>query len=714
MEGLRRSRLHRLRRIPGVAWATGAAAIVLWPWPVVQVLHVESAAVISLVGFAAAGQGAIGAFRRGERTMSVLARSVAALLVPWLLLTVSLAWAPNRDYARGALLWWTATVPAVAFGVALARALVGRGVQRARTAHVALGLVAALAGPAFDVGLHPQVYTYNHVWGGLLGPIYDLDLAVRPGLWAYRALTLAWAAWLVAVGAQRWTRGRQATVVALSVGIALVYAFRGDVGINTTYAVLDRALGDDGRSVARAPHAVVVGRGVDANEVEYRLADLAVRLGAWPSEPVHVYVYPDVETKRQLIGAGETSVAPVWLARPQVHVVASASDAHLAHELVHAVSREFGLPWIRASRRVGLVEGLAVAFEPPDGGPSPAALVSAAEVGRMDVGVARRGGDPAEVLARRLAATLGAGGFWTGRGAVSYTTTGAFVRWLADTHGAAAVRRAYAWGDVAGATGVPLDTLALRWARHTLTGIDAVPLAAAPVARASFSAPSLFERPSPHWVPDEVRVLAAVDAALARGDTAGATAGLRRLLARVPRFAPALDRHARIALVRAADGAPGGLTDALGRLRAANLPALDVRLGDLWAATGVPDSARVRYRAARRRLPLSSHASAAALWRRDALAADPALVRRLYGPPDPADAAFGPVLPCGAPPPPRIAAPRPDSLPGLAARLDAIDAARAGRCDLAAARFDALGDRDAAAFWRDRAALARWSARPSR
>ena len=539
----------RVRRVPGVAWATGAAALLLWPFPVVQVLHAESAAVIAAVGFVAAGQGAIAAFRRGTRTTPVVARSVASLLAPALLLTLSLLWAPNRDIARGALLWATATVPAVVFGVALARALVGRGVREARTAHVGIGLAVALAGPAFDLGLHPQVYTYNHVWGGLLGPIYDLDLSVRPGLWAFRGLTLAWSAWLVAVGARRWTTRRRATVAALSLGLAGAYAVRGDLGINTTYGVLHGALGEDGRAVDTAPHAVVIGHGVSASEVEYRLADLAVRLGAWPRQRVRVYVYPDVETKRRLFGAGETSVAPVWLAVPQVHLLASAVEAHLGHELVHAVSREFGLPVLHASRHVGLVEGLAVAFQPPDGGPSPEALVSAAEVGRMDVGVARRGADPDDDLAARLAATLGAGGFWTGRGAVSYTTTGAFVRWLADTHGAAAVRRSYAWGDVAAATGVPLDTLARRWARHTRTGLRAVPLAAAPVARAAFGERSLFERPSPHWVPPDVRALRAADAALARGDTADALARLRRLLDRTPRHAAALDRWARLMLV---------------------------------------------------------------------------------------------------------------------------------------------------------------------
>ncbi len=760
-----------LRRVPAVAWATGAAALALWPFPLVQVLHAESGAVIAAVAFVAAGQGAISAARRGESAGRIVVRRVAALALPWLLLTISLLWAPNRDYARGALLWWTAAAPAAALGAALGIALARRGWRRARLWHVGLALAVALAGPAFDLGFHPQVYTYNHVWGGVLGPIYDDDLAVRPGLFAFRALTLAWAALLVALAGPpvpadsthseapspqpnrqhhltppetvaepvdarasgrplSLSTRRRAVALALAVLIAAAYALRGPLGINTTHAALVAALGEDGAAVERTTRAVVVGRGVSGDEVEFRLADLAARLGAWPSEPVWVFVYPDVETRRRLLGAGETSVAPVWLARPQIHLVASSADVHLGHELAHAVSREFGLPLLHASRSVGLVEGLAVAAEPPDGGPSPAALVSAAEVGRVDVGRGDVGtGDADDVaLAQRLSATLGAGGFWGGRGAVSYTTTGAFVGWLLRTHGPERLRAVYAWGDYERVYGVPLDTLARQWAREVTRGVPSVPLAAGPVARASFSAPSLFERPSPHHVPREVRETRAADRDLARGDTAAATARLAAVLARAPRFAPALDRWARLLLVRAARGDRRAASAALGRLRAADLRALDVRTGDAWLAAGwaaggpawQADSARARYRAARHRLSPAAHEAAAWLWSREALAADPGLLARLYardtarwGANGERDAAFGPAVPCGAAPPAGRtgAAPPPPDLPGLAARIGAVALARAGRCDAAAARFAALGDADAAAYWRDRAALGRWMRR---
>ncbi|HYE58127.1 MAG TPA: hypothetical protein VD948_06460, partial [Rhodothermales bacterium] len=330
-----------LRRLPPMAWAYGALCLGLWPLPVLQVLHVESAALVAAMGFFGAGQAAIGALRRGEAGRRILQRELGLLLVPWGLLTASLLWAPNRDYARGLALFATFTGPSVALGVTLAYALARRGVQRVRTWHVGLGLTVALGSALFDLGLHPQFYHYSHVWGGMLGPIYDEDLAVRPGLFAFRGVTLLWAALCVAVGRRHL---RATGLVLLALGGA--YAFRGSLGFNTLPATLHRALGPP----LRTPHFDLYGEGLTPQETEYRYAWLAARLSTWPRQRVEVFIYPDVATKRRLTGAGHTSVAPVWLATPQVHLVREAVEAHFGHELVHAFSREFGLPILKASR----------------------------------------------------------------------------------------------------------------------------------------------------------------------------------------------------------------------------------------------------------------------------------------------------------------------------------------------------------------------------
>src|SRR5690606_33050047 len=102
----------------------------------------------------------------------------------------------------------------------------------------------------------------------------------------------------------------------------------------------------------------------------------------------------------------------------------------MGHELVHVFSREFGMPVLNASPKVGLVEGLAVALEPPDGRPGVHEQVSAAMVRNV------AGQSDGSRITENLVARLSPVGFWTGRGAVSYTVMGSFVKFLIDSYGA--------------------------------------------------------------------------------------------------------------------------------------------------------------------------------------------------------------------------------------------------------------------------------------
>ena len=326
-----------------------------------------------------------------------------------------------------------------------------------------------------------------------------------------------------------------------------------------------------------------------ADEARYRFAQVTGRLGMAPREPVDVYLYPDPDTKAVLIGSRRTSVVPVWLPTPQVHMLADEVPASLAHELVHVVAREFGAPVLRASPAIGLVEGLAVALEPPDGLPAPAALVVAGRALDGDAGGLSE--DPAAVVA----GVMSPGGFWTSRAGVAYTASGAFTAWLLDTRGPDPLREAYRTGDFEGAYGEDLDTLATAWS-GTLAHRPVDPEALA-VAAWLFRRPSLFEVPCPHHVPMHVRheragwlaldegrdrdALAAFDAALAAEPlAASALAGRVQALARLGR------RPARADADRAARAA-----DSLGSALALRV------LGDVRRLRG--GSASAAYAAAR-------------------------------------------------------------------------------------------------------------------
>ncbi len=646
-----------------VAGVYAAVCLALWPLPLLGLLHAESSAVVAGVGFFTSGLAALALFRQGERLRAVLFRLEALLALPWALLTLSLLWRPNCGYGQGLLLFMLFAPPSVALAVALAFALDAARVARRRLWFVGIGLGVALLPVAYDLGLHPQFYTYNHVWGGVLGPIYDEELALRPGLLLFRALTLLWTAALVLLGlraqgrveARQSERGegrvdREAShppiplyartpprtlggallVAVLLIGLAYVFSAR--LGFNTPGWLIRERLGGylatERFDIYYDPASLTPGElRVIADAHAYRYHVLHDALGVDVPERIATYLYPDAETKAALTGARLTSVAPVWLPRPQMHLLLARFDDSFGHELVHVFSREFGLPILRASPAVGLVEGLAVALEPPEGLPGPDAQVAAAARYRDAMGTLV--GPLGAAVASRLLPL----GFWSGRGAVSYTTMGSFVRYLYATRGAAPLRAVYATGDFERAYGVPLDALAAEWEAHVMAA-PPDPEAEELVARV-FTRPSLFEQRCPHYVEPWKRAYRSGLDALAAGSADEALRLFEAALADVPSQPAVLSAWGRLVLTRGeTDRAIDRLSVALTEADTLADAALWGRLGDAYALAHEPERADSAYARALAETPSYQRSSRAALRLRAQL--DPQSLDVLIGlePPD--------------------------------------------------------------------------------
>jgi hypothetical protein len=560
----------------------------MWPVPLLNRLHVESAALLAAAAFFVAGFAALGRLAVGESASRVLAGRLTALGLPLALMLVPTLWAPNCAWMSG--VGFFALFPGVTavLAVASAMVIVSRRMRRPRTVLSVAGCAILILGPFFDLGFHPQFYTYNHVFGGVLGPLYDEQLAVRPGLFAFRGITLLWAA-LAALLAKR--NYRLGAVAAVLLGMA--YFTGGRLGINTGYDDLSRAL----PGLLRSEHFEIrfdpahadslrVREYRDAFEYEYaRIADL---LDVRTAAPILGYVYPDAEARARLTGARYTSVSPVWLARPQLHILDEGLETVFPHELVHVFSREFGLPVVNASTSVGLVEGLAVALEPPSGRPSADDLVSAASPATgLDVGA-------------RLPEVLSPWGFWTGRGGVSYTVAGSFVRYLLAVFGPEPLKKAYAWSTLERAYGRPVRDLVDGWRSH-LESRPWVDVDAVSRARIRLGTPSLFERSCPHYVSPAVRYLRRGEVAWGRADTAQALRWAGRSLAAAP-LNPAVLRF--WSGVQVATGHGPTARDTL-RARPDSTLSVSLRIleADFAQAEGDSVAAKESYRSILERLP---------------------------------------------------------------------------------------------------------------
>lgn len=610
-----------------VCAAYGVLGLGLWPIPLLNVLQVESAAVVAFVSFFVAGWAAIGHFRVGASSFwGELARQEAALLIPLGLLLVAPLWAPNCTLGQGLLFYGLFPVVTVVLAVALAYALTGAGLSRPGLVLGGIGLGVSLAGPVYDLGFHPQLYTYNHVFGGVLGPIYDEKLALRPGLFVFRGLTLLWAVAAALLGARLRGQGPRWGLPLCVLLIGAVYWFAAPLGINTPAEYLRARLGghhrtphfdlyyDPDRLDERAVRALA-----DDHEAAY--AHLREQLDLAPDEgPTRIqsYLYPNRDVKARLTGARATSVTPVWLDAPQVHLLVDRVGPSLGHELAHVFSRPYGLPLLRASWAPGLVEGWAVALEPPSRFPSAHDLVS--------VATAADTAGTLSATADAIAGRLSPWGFWTGRSAVSYATMGSFVRFLLDAYGPGPLKTVYARGNFDAVYGQSLSALATAWAER-LRSRSFVSRAAHDVVGRRFTQPSLFEKDCPHYVPPHRRHLQAAQRAGRRGDSTAVDTHLHRALDAAPRYGAA---HAALARRRLARGAAADVRRQLDTLavtsRSAGLRRL---LGDAHALLREAEAARQHYREARARTPRYAHGTRTRLLLRQAVAHRPAVVRAL-------------------------------------------------------------------------------------
>lgn len=608
------------RAVPS-ALTYGAVGLALWPIPLVGLLHAEASAVVAASAFFVAGLASVRPLARGEGVAGQMRRHLGLLVVPWAMLTITLLWRPNCAYVQGLGLVLVMVPPSALFGVALAYALTATRTAWPRLWLVVIGLAVAVGGVVADLGVHPQLFTYNHVFGGVLGPIYDEELALRSGLVAFRGLTLGWVAWLVcwgrwriSGGGRRWALAGAGVAVLLGAG----YLAAAPLGIQQTPARIERALGATAtagpfRFVYSADDVTPVRLARIADEALFRADQLRRRLGVRLDEPITVVLYPDPATKGALLGSRTTSVTPVWLPTPQIHMLASEVERSFGHELAHVAAREFGMPVVHASPAVGLVEGLAVAVEPPDGLPRPAALVAAGRALPGDAG--GLDADPAEVVRR----TMSPVGFWTARAGVAYTASGAFARWLLDTYGPLPLRRAYRSGRFDAAYGTSLDTLAARWGRD----VAAQPADAEAVATAAwlFRQPSLFERRCPHHVPAYVRAGRDGWDALDRGEVTAASDAFERARRERPADPVAVAGWARLLASRGriAPGAARRL--AASGLDSLSTPAALAGVADVLRLAGLDAEADTLYARAGRGLLPTDRWGRLVLARRAALSA---------------------------------------------------------------------------------------------
>ncbi|NUN69547.1 MAG: hypothetical protein HUU02_07530 [Bacteroidetes bacterium] len=438
------------------------------------------------------------------------------LLIPFGIIALNAIVVKNCSFGLGVVYYLLLPVVTMVLAVALA-AVTGMVFRRPYIVYTII-VTALLLQILFITLLQPQLYAYNFILGFFPGITYDETLTDLRLLILYRAFTLVAAVTLFAfffillrttgphdrltdiVRRMRRTAARDRVLWgAVLTGAAVLGAahlYRDDLGFEQSAEYIQSALGRRSESAhfivyyRQEDHAAASMQRLKA-EMEYHYRVVTDRLGAAPQEngKIAVYLYPDAAWKQRFIGTANTNIAKPWLR--EMHLTVGTFAGSFRHELVHIIAGEFGAPLIRASVRMGLNEGLAVATDWDEGMFSPHEYAAALmREGRLD--------DAARLF------TLT--GFASRSSTYAYIVSGSFIRYLIERFGSERVREVFPRGTFVTVLGAPLEELMGEW-KAFLRTVDASDIPPVTVD-ALFSSPSILYKVCPRTVAELNRTAA--------------------------------------------------------------------------------------------------------------------------------------------------------------------------------------------------------------
>ncbi|MGD8426403.1 MAG: hypothetical protein PVH63_02175 [Balneolaceae bacterium] len=463
--------------------------------PLVGDFHIESAVLVSLFGCFWAGiRGSQPISKHNDFYSALYLAGYLYLLGIPLLLYALLTACFSID---GLAYWLLFPLPSVYFGYAIGRLLRMWQIPYHRLITILILLAVAVGIFLYEFLTFPQVYFFNHVWGGWAGPIYDEAIQINSATIFFRLLTVMWAVFLWHLPTIKGDRYSKWIVLLFAISLLFGYAHLTTFGVISPRSYIQSVLGGH-KSTEHfklyydrnlySQHEI----NLLAKEHEFYYQQISQKLNLPrrdSTNKIESYLYGHAWQKKVLVGAKFTSYVPVWQKQDQLHIAKQQLDGSLEHELVHVMAKQFGNRLFHASWSTGLIEGLAVAIE---GGSSATSTIDQIVVSERPY--------PA---AQELKQAFSPWGFYSGRSGVNYITSGSFVRYLMKNYPVSSLKEAYRSGDIAQAYSADWQSLTQGWHSHLdSVSIDSVDKN---IAHRIFSIPSLFEQKCPHVVSDFAR-----------------------------------------------------------------------------------------------------------------------------------------------------------------------------------------------------------------
>ena len=416
--------------------------------------------------------------------------------------------------------WLMLPVPSVFLGYAI-----GRLYKKFKIPKPVIFSVITLLACGFGVWIIeffnlPQVYFFNHIWGTWPGPIYDETLRITESLLFFRWVTFLWIIllWIL----PNWSDSFQNKVITALSLICLLFSYLNldEMGIITPRDALKSELEIE----IKTPHFdlyfeednfTIQEANYWALRHEFHFQQIVEALSInWPQgRKIESFIYGNAWQKKKLVGAKFTSYVPIWLEQDQLHIAKQQLRGVLKHELVHAITKQFGNDLFNGSWSIGLIEGVAEAIAKDASSESTLGQILASEKNYPN--------------AEQLKNALSTSGFYSTASSISYTTAGSFIKFLLENYPTQNFKDSYSKGAFDEHYPEPFENMVSKWHQH----LDSVKVDSVDklVSEFIFSRQSLFQKSCPHVFSESMQLWDTYNLHLSNHDSTKALAAINEL-----------------------------------------------------------------------------------------------------------------------------------------------------------------------------------------
>ncbi len=465
-------------------------SIVLTQIPLFNTLGYESSLAMGIVLPFFLGLLAATTLSRAETFSSAL----LAFLAPPLVMLVNMFFVRNCSYLEGLGFYALSVGIGGLFAYSLMRFLKSLNIKFAFVVYVSLYVGIILLPTLYRFYFTPQIFFFNHIFGFFSGAIYDDAIELEWRYVMFRTETLLLSAFLLLYSFRQKFSRRDLIVLTISFApLILPFELGSDeFGFTSSHTALTEVLvpidADGHWRMSIQTDSLKRKRTRDRIEAELRNLKKTFALDTLPN--ISIFLYPNAEEKRRYTGAENVEFTKPW--RKEIHITEQSFPTTIRHELVHILFAQYGISGLGISNSIGLVEGIAVAFETPDFDWTPHELAAAI----LNNGLAPN----------NLESLLGSFGFWTGLGATSYTLMGSFVRYLVESYGIEKFKAVYANSDFMRVYNKPLNGLLMEW--KEFLALQPVPPALDSAVMYRHKRKTIFQTECPHRVAVELKYAA--------------------------------------------------------------------------------------------------------------------------------------------------------------------------------------------------------------